>query len=271
MGMNLDTRHKRKNSSSLWLLRLLVVVFGAVALYAVSSFSAATTSYDAALENLANYTVPVKTATIGGEPLHIPSYHLLKQGGLWSIVSKQRPLGGEAGFELVDIPIPHGDADSTMSVAKTIAAPLRELVAAASDDGEALMASSAYRSIQEQQAIYDEYVRESGAAAANKYVMPVGASEHHTGLAVDFSSVSSECADDSNTCSLSQNSAAWLAENAWRYGFILRYPDGSQDITGVGFEPWHYRYVGKPMARAVYMSEMTYEAVIDLIAPGFSR
>lgn len=269
--MNLDTRQKSKTTSLLWLLRFLIVAFGAVALYATSSFSAAATSYDAALENLANDTTPVKTVTIGGESLRIPSYQLLKQGGLWSIVSKQRPLDGEAGFELVDITIPHGDADQTMSVAKTIAAPLSKLVAAASDDGEALMASSAYRSLKEQQVIYDEYVRESGVAAAKKYVMPVGASEHHTGLAVDFSSVSDECADDSNACSLSQSGAAWLADNAWRYGFILRYPEGAQETTGVGFEPWHYRYVGIPMARVVYMSGMTYETVIESIAPGYSR
>ena len=52
---------------------------------------------------------------------------------------------------------------------------------------------------------------------------------------------------------------AWLAENAWQYGFIYRYPDGSTDITGVNMEPWHYRYVGKEYAEMIYNSGLTLE------------
>lgn len=65
-----------------------------------------------------------------------------------------------------------------------------------------------------------------------------GTSEHELGLAVDISMYASN-ADTVH---------AWLAENAWQYGFIYRYPDGSTDITGVNTEPWHYRYVGKEYA-----------------------
>jgi D-alanyl-D-alanine carboxypeptidase len=133
------------------------------------------------------------------------------------------------------------------------------------------MISSAYRSLQDQQATYDSYVAECGTACANQYVLPVGASEHHTGLAVDFSSASDQCAADSDDCSLGASAVTWLADNAWRYGFIHRYPEGKQSITGVAQESWHYRYVGIVMAKAMHGSGLTYDEVVQQLAPGYAK
>jgi D-alanyl-D-alanine carboxypeptidase len=83
--------------------------------------------------------------------------------------------------------------------------------------------------------------------------------------------LSDECTEDSDTCSLGTSSAAWLAENAWKYGFILRYPDGKRDITGVGYEPWHYRFVGRPLAKAMQGSNLTFDEVIEQLAPGYAK
>lgn len=81
-------------------------------------------------------------------------------------------------------------------------------------------------------------------AAAEKYVAKPGTSEHELGLAVDIN------ADlDRST---SDEVYTWLAENAWQYGFILRYPDDKTDITGIDYEPWHYRYVGRTAAKVIY-------------------
>jgi D-alanyl-D-alanine carboxypeptidase len=119
--------------------------------------------------------------------------------------------------------------------------------------------------------LYRQFVAENGEEMAALYVLPPGTSEHHTGLSVDFSSVSNECAADSDSCSLSQSSAAWLKENASRFGFIQRYPAGAKAITGVGFEPWHYRYVGKPLAEAMATTDLTLEEVTEKLAPGYAR
>jgi D-alanyl-D-alanine carboxypeptidase len=227
--------------------------------------------YKSMSSDLSNQAPIAKTVQIGDKALAIPTYELFKPGNIWALVSKSHPLTGEAGYELVDIPVAHGDSDMPMMVAVNITDELEQLVNAAEVDGESLMVSSAYRSLEEQKQIYDEFVADDGEAAAAQYVLPVGASEHHTGLSVDFSSLSDECAADSDTCSLSQSSAAWLADNAHKYGFILRYMDGKRDITGVRYEPWHYRFVGKPMALAIHGSNLTYEEVLNEIAPGYNK
>lgn len=263
-------RYENKSRSRLYFLRLLVLILIGATGYAVLSLQESGKIYDSVSADLGKAPVVARKVTLGDKSLSIPTYDLFNQGGIWSLVSRTHPLKGEAGFELIDIPVAHGDSDKPMKVASNLSNELQQLVNAAEADGEPLMVSSAYRSLEEQKEIYDEFVASDGEAAAAQYVLPVGASEHHTGLSVDFSSLSDECAADSDTCSLSQNAAAWLEDNAHRYGFILRYLDGKRDITGVGYEPWHYRFVGKPMAKAINGSGLTYEEVLKQIAPGYA-
>ena len=80
---------------------------------------------------------------------------------------------------------------------------------------------------------------------------PSGHSEHQTGLAIDFS-----LADNAEKTTKNWE---WLANNAYKYGFILRYPEGKEDITGYDYEPWHYRYVGKGHAKAIYEQGLVLE------------
>lgn len=110
-----------------------------------------------------------------------------------------------------------------------------------------------YRTAQEQQDILDEriqdyiaagYSREDAEAAAKEWVALPGTSEHELGIAVDINA-------DTELGS-SEELYAWLAENAHEYGFILRYPEGKEEITGISFEPWHYRYVGIEAAREIH-------------------
>ena len=102
-----------------------------------------------------------------------------------------------------------------------------------------------YRTAEEQQAILDEriqrylnegYSRPMAEMAAKEWVALPGTSEHQLGIAVDINADKSKCSNEVVY--------AWLAENAYKYGFILRYPPGKQEITGTSYEPWHYRYVG---------------------------
>jgi len=254
-----------------FLLRILVIILISVTLYAVNDLRQSETSYNETSATLTQQPIVAKRVQVGSKTVAIPSYDMFEAGNVWALVSRERRLSGEAGHTLIDIPVAHGDADMKMQVAREISDALQQLVNAAEADGESLMVSSAYRSLAEQQAIFEEYVAEAGEAMAALYVLPVGASEHHTGLAVDFSSTSDACAADSDDCSLGVSSAEWLEANASRFGFILRYPDGKQSITGVGYEPWHYRYVGAPLARAIATSDMTLDEVIQQIAPGYAK
>ena len=134
---------------------------------------------------------------------------------------------------------------------------LGELFAAAAADGVgSLMVSSGYRDLAAQRLIY--YTTED-----KSYVMLPGYSEHHTGLAVDIMGADTTA----NGFGWSQEDR-WLADNAWRYGFIQRYPQNKQQITGVAWEPWHYRYVGLPHAWFCYQYDLALEEYIQFLRDG---
>ena len=124
---------------------------------------------------------------------------------------------------------------------------------AAAQEGLRIYNASAYRSYTTQKWVYQRYVNQEGTQEADTYSARPGCSEHQTGLALDI-----------NTASLSDHfeeteEYAWLVENSWRYGFILRFPEGKEEITGYQFEPWHYRYVGPAAARVCYENGWTLE------------
>jgi len=89
---------------------------------------------------------------------------------------------------------------------------------------------------------------------AGQWVAIPGTCEHELGLAVDINADKEQ--------SSNEEVYNWLAENAWRYGFILRYPKGKEDITGIDYEPWHYRYVGKEVAKEIYEEGITLEEYV---------
>lgn len=204
--------------------------------------------------------------------VHLVTPGLVRPGQLWGLVSKSHPLPDNySPAELVDTSVAHGDANLPMKVQKHIEAPLKALYAAAEADGVELMLSSAYRSIDEQHKLQDDFIAEQGQAMADMYVAEPGSSEHHTGTAVDLASASATCEMDSSRCSLSQAAVTWLANNAYRFGFIQRYPEGKQPITGVAFEPWHYRYVGVALATAMNQSDLTLDEIVEQMAPGLKK
>ncbi len=107
-----------------------------------------------------------------------------------------------------------------------------------------LYISSGYRSYSLQEDLYSGYVLRDGKEAADTYSARAGHSEHQTGLAFDLNSISDEFTNTPE--------GKWVHENAWRYGLILRYPYGKDDITGYKHESWHLRYVGKELAEKLY-------------------
>jgi D-alanyl-D-alanine carboxypeptidase len=165
--------------------------------------------------------------------------------------------GDKSLRELVDKqhPLPHGYAPSDlvtladgqfqvsragMTLRKAAVNSLNEMAAAARRDGITLVVSSAYRSYDYQEGVYNRIVREMGQEAADRESARPGRSQHQTGLAADFGSI-----DDSFALTAQ---GRWMAANASRFGWSLSFPDGYESVTGYGWESWHFRYVGRDLA-----------------------
>ena len=124
---------------------------------------------------------------------------------------------------------------------------------------------SSYRAQETQQSLYDNKVQrlissgmseEEAKTEAAKAVAIPGTSEHQLGLAVDLVDANMQ---DLTSAQESTETQKWLMANSWRYGFIHRYPNGKTDITGIIYEPWHYRYVGKDAAQEIFNRDITLE------------
>ena len=120
------------------------------------------------------------------------------------------------------------------------------MIDAAATDGVTLLVSSAYRSYAVQQQTYQYWVSVNGQQVADQLSARPGYSEHQTGLAIDFASPEGCRLEE---CYRDTLAGQWLVKNAPRYGYILRFPDGRQSVTGYRLEPWHYRYVGVQIAQ----------------------
>ncbi len=136
-----------------------------------------------------------------------------------------------------------------------------ELVEAAAAEGIDIVMTTAYRSYEFQEILWNYNVSEKGEEEANKTSARPGESEHQTGLAVDLST--SEI-DYRNSYDFENTAAGkWVAENAHRFGFIIRFPKDGTDITGYSYEPWHLRYVGRTAAADIYGQNLTLEEYVE--------
>lgn len=133
---------------------------------------------------------------------------------------------------------------------------LNEMINAAKTEGVVLRMISGFRSYSTQNTLYNNYVARDGKAEADRYSARPGHSEHQTGLAFDLNSLDQSF---ENT-----KEGKWLAENCWKYGFIIRYPKGKESVTGYMYEPWHVRYLGKEVAKKVYESGKCLEEYLGI-------
>ncbi len=131
-----------------------------------------------------------------------------------------------------------------------------EMQEAAAEEGLDIYISSSYRSYADQERIYNRYVEEDGKEAADTYSARPGHSDHQTGLTFDLNSI-----DDSFGLTAESD---WVKVNAHKYGFIIRYPEGKEDITGYQYEPWHIRYLGIEKATEVYESGLCLEEFLGV-------
>lgn len=117
-----------------------------------------------------------------------------------------------------------------------------------------LMINSSYRSYQEQENTYEEQ-KQTDLETADQYAARPGFSEHQTGLAIDITSLEHK----GKISFTASDEYTWLKENCYKYGFILRYPEGKEDITGYNNESWHFRYVGYDIAKAIHDENITFD------------
>lgn len=126
-----------------------------------------------------------------------------------------------------------------------------EMADAARLDNIIIRNASAYRSYEYQVNLYNDYVNKDGKEAADTYSARAGYSEHQTGLATDINQI--------NAAFENTDAFRWLSENAYKYGFILRYPKEKENITGFQYEPWHFRFVGLDLALELFANNLTLE------------
>lgn len=149
-----------------------------------------------------------------------------------------------------------GESESARNAFELMAKVAREA-------GFELVAFSTYRSFEYQDTLYNNYVNRDGKESADRYSARPGYSEHQTGLAFDIGEKGKE--DLWLTEEFGETEAGkWLVENAYKYGFILRYPKGKEAITGYMYESWHFRYVGLHLAAEVKEAGVTLEEYLGI-------
>lgn len=155
--------------------------------------------------------------------------------------------------ELIEIPRKY-DFETKEYISKDVYKKFLELQKEALDKGISLFIDNAYRSNLAQVKIFKYYVGKIGFSATMKRVAMPGYSEHQTGLAMDLGVVK-----NGSSSKITEEEAKYLEDNAYKYGFILRYPKGKEEITGYQYEPWHFRYVGEDLALYLKENDLTLE------------
>jgi D-alanyl-D-alanine carboxypeptidase len=184
-------------------------------------------------------------------------YSLTDPSSIWVIVNKQHPLNPK-NYVPSDLVVPtvplRVPGNESMQLRKETATALEKMFSAAKDQGLNLMLSSGYRSYTYQVGLYNNYVQTQGQAIADQQSARPGYSEHQTGFAADVEPVSKNC--ELEQCFGDTPEGKWVAANSYKYGFIVRYTVGNQNITGYEPEPWHIRYVGIPLATELHNSNV---------------
>ncbi|MCU1483088.1 MAG: D-alanyl-D-alanine carboxypeptidase family protein [Subtercola sp.] len=199
-------------------------------------------------------SVPSPTLTPTPAGFNKTQFSIDDPNSIWVVVNKLRPLADGADFvppNLVDLPVdmPNPNGYQLRGDAEQALATMFD--AAKSEIGTQLVAQSGYRDYSVQVKAYNYYVNLDGVAGADQTSARPGFSEHQTGLAMDILDTTSGCSTD-GLCFANTDAGRWLAANAYRFGYILRYPADKTAVTGYEYEPWHFRYVGVDLATEMH-------------------
>jgi len=192
----------------------------------------------------------MKNVVVTKEKIHI---------GMLQLVNALHPLDCDNEDDLTP-----ANSEFPNILINRIAASALQMVLKKISSGNEIIPISGYRSFEEQTEIFNDSLKENGEIFTRKFVALPGRSEHQTGLAIDLALNKEEidfiCPDFpyEGICEV-------FRQTAYDYGFIERYPEGKENITGISHEPWHFRYVGYPHSRIIQQKGITLEEYIDLI------
>lgn len=186
-------------------------------------------------------------------------------GSALILVNKEKPLPEDYEVELLTLP------DGVNRAALVAYEPLCEMLEAGRREGLRFEICSSYRDVERQRELFEEDVRallsqgysyREACEEVAKETMPPGCSEHSTGLAFDIVAADYQMLDEGQERTPENR---WLQEHCWEYGFILRYPEGREDITSISHESWHFRYVGIEAAEYIMENGLTLEEYLGLL------
>lgn len=201
---------------------------------------------------------PVYITLPGAERIRARVEDYTKPSSIWALVNKTHPIPEDyepSNLQIASVNTRSDKSDNERSVRSDIDQALQDMFSDAMADGYDLMIGSGYRPASLQALYFYNLAASVGEDSANQSIARPGQSEHQTGLATDISTTSRNCYLDN--CFAETNDGKWLADNSYKYGFILRYPEDKTDITGYMYESWHFRYVGIDLATAIYQSGLT--------------
>jgi D-alanyl-D-alanine carboxypeptidase len=229
---------------------LAVLVVGSSAACAPQRSAIADNTPSASAPTSSNSPGPTATSTSTSAGFNKEQFSLTDPTSYWVVVNKLTPLNpiSYAPSDLVTVPVAH-DNPAVMRGAAS-AALVAMFAAGAAEGAGQMQVQSSYRSYPVQVQVYNGWVSSLGKAQADRQSARPGFSEHQTGLAVDISSVPLKCS--LAACFGTTPQGLWLAANAWRFGYLLRYPADKTPITGYEYEPWHFRYIGIPLATEMH-------------------
>ncbi|KQQ93033.1 hypothetical protein ASF62_14825 [Leifsonia sp. Leaf325] len=262
------SRRVRRNRTIAVAATVLVLVVGATAAGVISGAQGddgATTALPSRSPKPTASASPTPTPTRPAPaqtptPTAVPAFDKAARSiddpaSIWVVSDKLRPLNpvDYEPVDLVDVPVAH-TWDPVLRQEASDAVVV--MFQTASDEaGLALASNSAYRSYSTQQSVYDNDVASLGQEGADLSTARPGHSEHQTGLAIDIGAASGDCS--LNQCFADTPEGQWLAANAYRFGYLLRYPADKVPVTGFEFEPWHYRYIGVDLATEMHRVGIT--------------
>ncbi len=188
-----------------------------------------------------------------GQTFNKSQHSTTDPASIWVVVNKQHALNpkeyvpSDLVLPKVSLRVP---GNESMQVRTATASALEAMFSGAKQQGTPLMLASGYRSYNYQVSLYGGYVKTQGQAEADKQSARPGYSEHQTGLAADVEPLDRTC--EVENCFKDTPAGKWVAANAYKYGFIIRYASDKETVTGYEYEPWHVRYIGIPLATELH-------------------
>ena len=246
--------------------RRTIVVAGAIAAVVVAAVVTvvaltpvpAPTALASSSPTATSAPTPTSTATAPPTPTPTPTptfdaaaQSIDDPNSYWVVADKLRPLNplDWEPPDLVEVPVAYVNQPFLRRAASDAVVAMFAAFSAESG-GLQMQSQSAYRSYSTQESVYAGWVSSLGQAGADQTSARPGHSEHQTGLSIDVSASPADCTLEQ--CFADTPQGQWLAAEGWRFGYVVRYPNGKTDVTGYEYEPWHMRYVGPELATELH-------------------